>query len=103
MTEETTYRVRAVPGQLVPWHNDPKRYVGLRRERSDRAGLDPATVMHRVPAVLRDGKSPMGPTVDVVFVAEAEPAVVPATTYYHRAIARGELALVAAPAPAKER
>lgn len=87
-------RVRAVKGALVPFENDPRRYVGLRRlSAKDAASVDETLVMHRIPGVLADGKKRGGTSLDVVFVAEAEPVEVPQSTYYVRAISRRELDL----------
>lgn len=87
-------RVRAVKGALVPFENDPRRYVGLRRlSAKDAASVDEALVMHRIPGVLADGTKRGGTSSDVVFVAEADPVEVPQSTYYVRAISRRELDL----------
>lgn len=87
-------RVRAVKGATVPYENDPRRYVGLRRlSAKDAASVDEALVMHRVPGVLADGTKRGAASLDVVFVAEAEPVEVPQSTYYVRAISRRELDL----------
>ena len=87
-------RVRAVKGALVPFENDPRRYVGLRRlSAKDAASVDETLVMHRIPGVLTDGTKRGGTSIDVVFVAEVEPVEVPQSTYYVRAISRRELDL----------
>jgi len=100
-TSPEMLRVRAVRGSLVPSHLDPKTYVGLRRVRASEA--QPADPWHVIPGVLRDGKHQRGATVDVAFVPEAEPVLVPSTPYYHRAIRTGGLELVVEPAPKSAR
>lgn len=88
-----TIRVRAVKGALVPFEGDPKRYVGVRRERADREGLDQALVVHRMPGVKLDGAKRASAEVEMVFVTTG-PVEVPETHYYVRAVARRELELV---------
>lgn len=87
-------RVRAIKGAIVPYENDPRRYVGLRRvSAKEAASLDEAMVMHRIPGVLADGTKRAGNEIDVVFVAETEPVEVPQSSYYVRAVSRRELEL----------